>query len=332
MCPTEQSRGCWHAKEQFLGGCSSQTPSSPSQHQPCPDGTAQRPAVTAWGGTFPEEAPGGEKGGAGSHGAAGRNSKGCLWTLPGESCAVPCHGALERCPRRRAPSQQGAGRAVPPVPPRLPSWLQPGRATPWHVLGPRRGVPMVWQGCVSPWGHWGWWDQGAPSCTGGTEPGSLLCLTGRARCWQRAGDAEAGALRLPGQRGDLHQPVGGTPLGEHRSGRGPQDGWMGSLLLGQPLPSQPAWHRSVSSPASSRGHAGPRGQDVVAQRERVTADVDGEVPGGAGASARSDSPSCRGVRGRPRAVPLGGLQEPLGAVSSPCPGLRRSPFSSPGSP
>lgn len=121
MCPTEQSRGCWHAKEQFLGGCSSQTPSSPSQHQPCPDGTAQGPAVTSWGGTFPEEAPGGEKGGAGLHGAAGRDSKGCLWTLPGESCAVPCHAALERCPRRRAPSQQGAGRAVPPVPPRLPS-------------------------------------------------------------------------------------------------------------------------------------------------------------------------------------------------------------------
>lgn len=124
VCPTEQSRGCWHAKEQFLGGCSSQTPSSPSQHQPCPDGTAQRPAVTAWGGTFPEEAPGGEKGGAGSHGAAGRNSKGCLWTLPGESCAVPWRpGALPTAPGSEpARSRESSAAGASPAPQLTPAW------------------------------------------------------------------------------------------------------------------------------------------------------------------------------------------------------------------
>lgn len=116
--------------------------------------------MTAWGGAFPEEAPGGEKGGAGSHGAAGRDSKGCLWTLPGESCAVPCHAALERCPRHRAPGQQGAGRAAPPVPPRLPSWLQPGRAaptarawpSPWRPCGGRAVCPCRDAGAGGVWG------------------------------------------------------------------------------------------------------------------------------------------------------------------------------------
>uniref|UniRef100_A0A8B9CG42 Active breakpoint cluster region-related protein n=2 Tax=Anatidae TaxID=8830 RepID=A0A8B9CG42_9AVES len=101
-----------------------------------------RPPGTAAAAPAPRRPPGGEKGGAGSHGAAGRDSKGCLWTLPGESCAVPCHAALECCPRRRAPGQQGAGRAAPPVPPRLPSWLQPGRAAP-----PARAWPSPWRPC-----------------------------------------------------------------------------------------------------------------------------------------------------------------------------------------
>lgn len=169
---------------------------------------------------FPGKASAGEKGGAGSRGstvAARHDFTGRLWTLPWESPAVP-HATLECCQQCRAAGQPGAGRGATPAQPvasqLAPAWL-------CHPAGTCLALTMdllrCWQGHVPMRGSWGW-AGGMRSlllCHLLAQPGSFLCFTGRARCWQRSGDAEAGALWFPGQRGDLHQPAGGPLVGEH---------------------------------------------------------------------------------------------------------------------
>lgn len=171
--------------------------------------------------------------------AARHDFTGRLWTLPWESPAVP-HATLECCQQCRAAGQPGAGRGAKPAQP-VASQLAPARL--YHPAGtcpaPTMELPRCWQEHVPMRGSWGW-AGGMRSlllCHLLPQPGSFLCCTGRARCWQRSGDAEAGALRFPGQRGDLHQPAGSPLVGEHSPQarnplQGGMNGWLGGWVDG----------------------------------------------------------------------------------------------------
>lgn len=184
----------------------------------------------------------------------------------GELCrAVPCRpGALPAVPGSEpARSRESSATGASPAPQLAPAWpCHPSaraRPSPWCPHGGR---------AVCPHG-----DTGAGGIRG-LRPAPVGLS--RAPCCVSQGERDAGKglemrkLVLSGFLASEEiyiNQLEALLLVSTARGGGAQDGWMGSLLLGQPLPSQPAWHRSVCSPASSRGHAGPRGQDVVAQRE-----------------------------------------------------------------